>query len=131
MMQITDTQKIGAGLVGFGVTFMFLGVLFLFDKGLLAIGNVLFLSGLACFIGFKRTWGIFFTWRKAKGSTIFFSGILIVLLGWPLTGMCVELYGIIVLFRDYFSVLGYFLRMTPIGSCLDRLFSDDNHKNMI
>ena len=40
MMEMTDFQKIGVGLAGFGVTFLFLGVVLLFDKGLLAIGNV-------------------------------------------------------------------------------------------
>lgn len=42
MFEITDLQKIGVGLAGFGITFLFLGVLMLFDKGLLAIGNVSF-----------------------------------------------------------------------------------------
>jgi len=32
--------EIGVGLAGFGIAFLFLGILFFFDKGLLAIGNV-------------------------------------------------------------------------------------------
>ena len=33
-------SEIGVGLAGFGVAFLFLGMLLLFDKGLLAVGNV-------------------------------------------------------------------------------------------
>lgn len=35
-------SEIGVGLAGFGVSFLLLGVILLFDKGLLAIGNVRF-----------------------------------------------------------------------------------------
>ncbi|KAF4528979.1 hypothetical protein B566_EDAN017357, partial [Ephemera danica] len=73
MFEITDLQKIGVGLAGFGIAFLFLGVLLLFDKGLLAIGN--------------RTFRFFFQRHKVRGSVAFFGGIIVVLLGWPLIGM--------------------------------------------
>jgi hypothetical protein len=38
--------EIGIGLTGFGILFSFLGVIFFFDKGLLAMGNV----SLSCFV---------------------------------------------------------------------------------
>lgn len=140
MMQITDIQKIGVGLAGFGVSFLLLGVILLFDKGLLAIGNILFISGLACVIGLERTFRFFFQWHKAKGSTAFFGGILVVLFGYPLIGMLVEMYGFIVLFSGFFPVainflrrvpvLGSILSMPPIGPYLDGL-AGDQYKTMI
>ncbi|KXJ13919.1 Vesicle transport protein GOT1A [Exaiptasia diaphana] len=39
MIPITDLQKIGIGVTGFGMFFLFFGVILFFDKGLLAIGN--------------------------------------------------------------------------------------------
>lgn len=40
--------EIGVGLTGFGFLFTFLGVVFFFDKGLLAMGNVSFASTSIC-----------------------------------------------------------------------------------
>lgn len=40
LIYIMFTIEIGVGLAGFGISFLFLGMLLLFDKGLLAIGNV-------------------------------------------------------------------------------------------
>jgi len=140
MIEITDFQKIGVGLAGFGVAFLFLGVLLLFDKGLLAIGNILFLSGLAFVIGLERTFRFFVQWHKAKGSIAFFGGIIIVLFGWPITGMCIEAYGFVVLFSGFFPVAINFLRRIPvigsllnlpvISSYLDR-YTGDQYKTMI
>lgn len=119
-MQITDFQKIGVGLAGFGIAFLFLGVLFLFDKGLLAIGNILFISGLAFVIGLERTFRFFFQKHKLKATSFFVGGILIVLLGWPVIGMCVEMYGFFLLFSGFFPVAVNFLRRVPIiGTILD------------
>lgn len=120
MMQITDIQKIGVGLAGFGIAFLFLGVLFLFDKGLLAIGNILFISGLAFVIGLERTFRFFFQKHKLKATSFFVGGILIVLFGWPVIGMCVEMYGFFLLFSGFFPVAVNFLRRVPIiGTILD------------
>jgi len=140
-MQITDLQKIGVGLAGFGVGFLLLGIILLFDKGLLAIGNIFFISGLACVIGLERTFRFFFQVHKAKGSAAFFGGILIVLFGWPLIGMLVELYGFVLLFSGFFPVainflrrvpvLGSILSMPPIGTYLDSLAGSDQYKQMI
>ncbi|KAG0725713.1 Vesicle transport protein GOT1B [Chionoecetes opilio] len=114
MISITDTQKIGVGFVAFGVSFIFLGVILLFDKGLLAIGNILFLAGLAFVAGLDRSFRFFFQRHKWKGSGAFFGGILMVLVGWPLIGMCIEVYGFIVLFSGFFPVAINFLRRVPV-----------------
>ncbi|XP_040175181.1 vesicle transport protein GOT1B [Anopheles arabiensis] len=114
MFEITDTQKIGVGLAGFGITFLFLGMLLLFDKGLLAIGNILFVCGLACVIGLERTFRFFFQKHKVKASISFFGGIAIVLFGYPLIGMLIEMYGFILLFSGFFPVAINFLRRVPV-----------------
>nr|XP_048682287.1 vesicle transport protein GOT1A-like isoform X2 [Caretta caretta] len=109
MVSLTEFQKIGVGLVGFGLFFIFFGVLLYFDSVLLAFGNLLFLSGLAIIIGLRRTFSFFFQKEKLKGTSFFLGGILIVLLRWPLLGMLLETYGFITLFRNFFPVIFGFL----------------------
>lgn len=136
MFEISDVQKIGVGLAAFGISFLFLGVILIFDKGLLAIGNILFISGLACVIGFERTFRFFFQRHKTKASIAFFGGIAVVLFGWPIIGMCLETYGFVLLFSGFFPVainflrrvpvLGTFLNFPGIRGVVDRLAGDSN-----
>uniref|UniRef100_A0A1A9WAG2 Vesicle transport protein GOT1B n=1 Tax=Glossina brevipalpis TaxID=37001 RepID=A0A1A9WAG2_9MUSC len=129
MIEITDLQKIGIGLAGFGVSFLFLGVLFLFDKGLLAIGNILFLSGLGCVTGLERTFRFFFQRHKFKGTSAFFGGIFVVLMGYPLIGMIIESYGFFALFSGFFPVaIGFLSRVPILGSLINRPFMQRNIK---
>ncbi|EDW57416.1 vesicle transport protein GOT1B isoform X1 [Drosophila novamexicana] len=121
MIEITDLQKIGIGLAGFGISFLFLGMLLLFDKGLLAIGNILFISGLGCVIGVERTLRFFFQRHKVKGTTAFFGGIVIVLLGFPIIGMIIESYGFFALFSGFFPVAINFLGRVPVLGSLFNL----------
>jgi len=135
MFNVTDTQKIGVGLAGMGIAFIFLGILLLFDKGLLAIGNLLFLSGLGFLIGMEKTFFFFFQRHKIKGTTFFFVGIATVFLGWPLIGMILELYGSVLLFGGFIPVAINFLRRLPglniilnlpgISSVIDKLEGRD------
>jgi hypothetical protein len=119
MLEISDFQKIGLGLAAFGVAFLMLGVMLLFDKGLLAIGNILFISCLAFIIGIERTFWFFFQKHKWKASLAFFSGITVVLIGWPLIGMIVESYGFILLFRGFFpAALSFLTRVPVLGTIL-------------
>ncbi|KAJ3281760.1 Golgi Transport [Rhizoclosmatium sp. JEL0117] len=113
-MWLSDTQKIGVGLTVFGLFFMLLGVLMLFDSGLLAIGNIMFLAGLFLLIGIQKTYAFFARPQKLRGTLCFFGGILLVFVRWPVVGMGVEVFGFVNLFGDFFPVVVSFMRKLPI-----------------
>ena len=70
-----------------------------FSYSLLFNLQILFIAGLALVIGLERTFRFFFQKHKLKGSSCFLGGVLVVLFGWPLIGMIVEIYGFVLLFR--------------------------------
>ncbi|KAI8149032.1 vesicle transport protein [Fennellomyces sp. T-0311] len=113
-MWLSDLQKIGVGLTAFGVFFMVLGVLMLFDAGLMAIGNILFLSGIAAIIGPKSTLVFFSRREKLRGTICFLGGIFLVLSKFPVLGFAVEVFGFLNLFGDFFPVVFGFMRRLPI-----------------
>ncbi|XP_018324615.1 uncharacterized protein LOC108736626 [Agrilus planipennis] len=95
---------IGVGLTCFGILCI-LQATSDFNIKHLSVGNVLFISGLACVIGLGRTLGFFFQSQNVKASLSFFAGIIVVLAGWPSVGMLFETYGFILLFSEFFPVL--------------------------
>ncbi|KAG9508446.1 Vacuolar protein sorting-associated protein 11-like protein, partial [Fragariocoptes setiger] len=101
MITFSTNTQIGLGLTGFGLTFIFLGIVLLFDKGLLAIGNVLFITGVSFLIGLRKTFTFFLQKHKLKGSIAFFLGIFIVLSGHPVIGILIEACGFYWLFRSF------------------------------
>ncbi|KAK9528372.1 hypothetical protein VZT92_012538 [Zoarces viviparus] len=104
MMAITEFQKIGVGLMGFGLFFLLFGVLLYFDSVLLAFGNILLLTGLMFIIGLRRTAHFFFQRHKFRGSFFFLGGVSLVLCRWPIIGMLVESYGFVLSFRSFFPM---------------------------
>lgn len=100
--------------------FLFFGMILFFDKAQLAIGNVLFVAGLAFVIGLERTFRFFFQKHKVKATGFFLGGVFVVLIGWPLIGMIFEIYGFFLLFRGFFPVVVGFIRRVPVlGSLLN------------
>jgi len=118
-MWLTDAQKIGVALTTFGALFMLLGVMLFFDGALLALGNILFVSGLTLIIGPRKTFYFFARKEKLRGSICFIGGILMVFFKWPFFGMIVETFGFLNLFGDFFPVVITFMRQLPfIGTVL-------------
>eukprot|EP00802_Teleaulax_amphioxeia_P031746 Tamp_35199.p1 GENE.Tamp_35199~~Tamp_35199.p1 ORF type:complete len:146 (+),score=27.64 Tamp_35199:124-561(+) len=113
MMDVGDTKKIGIGLTGMGLLFTMLGVLFFFDGGLLAVGNLLFLSGISLILGFQRTKNLFLKPEKLRGTGLFFAGILLVVFRWPKIGFFVEAFGFLNLFGNFIPHVIVVARHTP------------------
>nr|BAC79630.1 NFkB activating protein-like [Oryza sativa Japonica Group] len=107
------STEIGLGLSGFGVLFSFLGIIMLFDKGFLAIGNILFVSGVSLTIGPKSTVQFFTKPKNHKGSIAFGIGFFLVLIGWPFFGMLAEAYGFVKLFRGFWPTAAVYLQKSP------------------
>ncbi|KAI3756469.1 hypothetical protein L1987_56290 [Smallanthus sonchifolius] len=112
--EMDDWKKIGLGLTGFGVFFSFLGIIFFFDKGLLAIGNILFISGVIMTIGVKSSLQFFMRRTNFKGTISFVIGFFFVIIGWPVIGMAAEAYGFIILFSGFWPTLSVFVQKIPI-----------------
>ncbi|KAL6513742.1 Golgi Transport [Orobanche hederae] len=112
--EMNARKKIGLGLTGFGVFFSILGIIFFFDKGLLAMGNILFFSGVSLTIGLKSSAQFFMKRSNFKGTVAFGVGFFLVIIGWPIIGMMIEAYGFIVLFSGFWPTLSVFLQKIPV-----------------
>lgn len=110
MLWSSRCLEIGMGFLMASVAMFMLGILFLFDRALIVLGNLSFMVGLVMLIGAKSTLGFFIKKGEAqfnaigklKGSALFFSGFLVILLlRWTLVGFLLQLYGLFLLFKSF------------------------------
>jgi hypothetical protein len=125
----SDNTKIGSGLLFLGCIFLFLGCLLFFDSAMLAIGDILFLTGLVMTfltglvmtIGFSRTVRFFSRPDRMRGIVAFFGGVFLVMVRWPIIGMILQLYGLVYLFGQFFPIAAQSMKDTPVVGELFRL----------
>ncbi|KAF9669511.1 hypothetical protein SADUNF_Sadunf14G0115200 [Salix dunnii] len=112
--EMSELKKIGLGLIGFGIFFTFLGALLFFDRGLLALGNIFWLSGVAILLGWNTTWKLFTNRANYKGTICFLLGLFFIFVRWPVVGIIFEIYGCIALFGGFWPSVKVFLYQIPV-----------------
>jgi hypothetical protein len=111
---MNDNVKIGTGLLFLGCVCLMLGIMFFFDSALLALGDLLFLTGLTMTIGVSRTIRFFSRKDRLRGIVAFFGGIILVMCKWGLFGMILQLYGMLYLFGQFFPIVVQSLESVPV-----------------
>merc|ERR1711934_657976 len=98
VLGVAEQRIIGAGCMGFGAMFASVGV-FVLDNGLLALGNILFLSGIMTLLGISRCLGLFVATESLIGTVGFVSGLSILMTGWARIGVIMEVVGLLWVFK--------------------------------
>lgn len=110
-----DNRRVGIGLCALGSLLAGLGILLFFDRVLLASANFAFLIGI-CFIVGPMGAGRFFLKReKRRGSFFFFGGLGVLLFGWAIPGILLQVYGIWHLFYALLPNIVASAKLTPVG----------------
>lgn len=110
----TGNKKVGFALLGSGFIFTVLGITLFFNKALMRLGNLLFIAGIPMTIGPTRTMGYFLKPKKVRATGCLAVGIFLVMIGWPIVGIILEVFGIMNLFGNMFPILKVFLKQVPV-----------------
>mmetsp|Transcript_6015 Transcript_6015/g.16865 ORF Transcript_6015/g.16865 Transcript_6015/m.16865 type:complete len:389 (-) Transcript_6015:136-1302(-) len=107
-----------------------LGMVLFFNKALIRLGNLLFVSGIPLFIGPTKTIKFFMNPEKFRATGCVLMGLFLVFVGWPISGILLELFGLLNLFGNMFPIVKLLLRNTPgLGSLLTKNGSKGSSKS--
>jgi hypothetical protein len=99
LSSIFQSQKqLGAGLVAIGLLLSFLGVMLLFERNLLRLGNISLIFGIALLIGPSHVLAFFLQESRLQASVITAIGVALVFSGRPRIGILLEIFGLLNLF---------------------------------
>ena len=91
-----------------------LGITLFFNKMLMRLGNILFVIGVPITIGPGRTIGYFLQPKKARATGCLAFGIFLVLVGHPIIGIAMEIFGLFNLFGNMFPFAMMMLKNLPV-----------------
>jgi hypothetical protein len=78
------------------------------------MGNLLFIAGVPMTLGPSRTAGYFLQAQKLRATACLGLGIFLVLIGSPVLGMALEIFGLLNLFGNMFPVLLAIAKQMPV-----------------
>ena len=90
-----------------------LGMVLFFNKALIRLGNLLFVSGVPLFIGPAKTIKYFMNPEKFRATGCVLMGLFLVFVGWPIFGILLEVFGILNLFSNMFPLVKMMLGTVP------------------
>jgi ABC-type Co2+ transport system permease subunit len=116
MINLSDNRSIGVMLSALGMLFSFSGIILFLDKGLMALGNIMFLAGITMTIGARATIKFFARPRHRIGSVCFLGGSSLIIFSWTLIGLAIQAYGFWRLFSAFFPTVLQYARQVPFVS---------------
>jgi Got1/Sft2-like family len=116
-------RKLGITLLGSGLVVTLLGIMTFFNRFLMRIGNILLIAGVPIFMGINQAVSYFVQPHKLRATACLAGGIfLVVVAGWPMFGLALEIFGLLNLFGNMFPLLTMLAKSTPgLGPMLQNL----------
>eukprot|EP01119_Soliformovum_irregulare_P020823 TRINITY_DN6806_c0_g1_i1.p2 TRINITY_DN6806_c0_g1~~TRINITY_DN6806_c0_g1_i1.p2 ORF type:complete len:135 (-),score=16.43 TRINITY_DN6806_c0_g1_i1:452-856(-) len=109
-MLLTDQQRIGIFLIIFASFFISFGIILFFDRGLLALGNIILIPGVSLVLGPSSTIQFLAQPTKRKGLACFLLGLFLLMIGRSISGFILEAIGFVNLFGNFFPYIFSFVK---------------------
>ena len=118
-------RKVGFSMLAAGGVCMMAGIATFFNAFLLRIAHICICTGASLVVGVGRMTGYFMNPKKMRATFTFGAGLFLVLVGHPILGMTLEIFGFLNLFGNMFPLLKVMLRTVPgVGN----LFPNDSKR---